>query len=49
MEGYIKLLCFLDKIQASIKTFDELMHLFSELDCTKFKFGHVHPKRELNC
>jgi hypothetical protein len=46
MEGYIKLLCFLDKIQAPIKTFDELMQLLSELDCNKFKFGNVHPKRK---
>jgi hypothetical protein len=46
MEGYIKLLCFFDKIQAPIKTFDELMQLLSELECNKFNFRHVHPKRK---
>jgi hypothetical protein len=46
MDGYIKLLCFLDKIQAPIKTFNELMQLLSELDCNKFEFGNVHPKRK---
>jgi hypothetical protein len=46
MEGYIKLLCFLDQIQAPIKMFDELMQLLSELDCNKFKFGNIHPKRK---
>jgi hypothetical protein len=45
-EGYIKLLCSLDQIQVPIKTFDELMQLLSELDCNKFKFGNVHPKRK---
>jgi hypothetical protein len=44
MEGYIKLLCFLDQIQAPIKTFDELMQLLSELNSKKFNFGNVHPK-----
>jgi hypothetical protein len=31
MEGYIKLLCFLDKIQAPIKAFDKLTKLLSKL------------------
>jgi hypothetical protein len=46
LEGYIKILCFLDQIQAPIKTFDVLMQLLLELEGNKFKFGHVHPKRK---
>jgi hypothetical protein len=44
-EGYIKILCFLDKIQAPIKAFDELMQLILELHHCRFQFGNFHPKR----
>jgi hypothetical protein len=43
-EGYIKILCFLDKIQAPIKAFDELMKLFLELHYCGFHFGNYHQK-----
>jgi hypothetical protein len=47
MEGYIKLLCFLEKIQAPIKAFDELMKLLSELETNRFNFSCYHKKPSL--
>jgi hypothetical protein len=44
MEGYIKILCFLDKIQAPIKAFDEMMILLSELHFNQIQFGGYHKK-----
>jgi hypothetical protein len=46
MEGYIKILCFLDKIQAPIKAFDELMQLLFELHTSRFNFSSYHKKRK---
>jgi hypothetical protein len=46
MEGYIKILCFLDQIQAPLKTFDELMKLLFDLHQHQFNFGCVHKKRQ---
>jgi hypothetical protein len=45
IEGYIKLICFLEKIQAPIKAFDELMQLLTELDTNRFNFSCHHKKR----
>lgn len=44
-EGYIKLLCFLDKIQAPNYAFDELMDLLFDLHVRKFNFALYHKKR----
>jgi hypothetical protein len=46
MEGYIKIMCFLDKIQAPIKAFDELMQLLFELHISHFNFSGYHKKRK---
>jgi hypothetical protein len=46
MEVYIKILCFLDKIQAPIKAFDKLTKLLSELHDNQFNFAGYHKKRK---
>jgi hypothetical protein len=46
MEGYIKIMCFLDKYQAPIKAFDELMQLVFELHISHFNFSGYHKKRK---
>jgi hypothetical protein len=46
MEGYIKIMCFLDKYQAPIKAFDELMQLLFELHISHFNFSGYHKKRK---